>query len=137
MEQRASVSVGTSDRRGFVMSLVDDVTCWWIASRVEVFVVQVKVLYVRNLKSDVTEEQLRDKFEEHGKVERVKKVKDYGFVHFEDRDNALRAMELLNGTVGVCVFSLLFCSLAVLDPRVGHTMDVLPPFILSILCHSD
>jgi len=32
--------------------------------------------------------------------------------------------------------SVLFCSLAVLDPRVGHTMDVLSPFI-SILCHSD
>jgi len=31
---------------------------------------------------------------------------------------------------------LLFCSLAVLDPRVGHNMDVLSPFI-SVLCHSD
>jgi len=31
---------------------------------------------------------------------------------------------------------VLFCSLAVLDPRVGHTMDVLSPFI-SILCPSD
>jgi len=31
---------------------------------------------------------------------------------------------------------VLFCSLAVLDPRVGHTMDVHSPFI-SILCHSD
>jgi len=30
----------------------------------------------------------------------------------------------------------LFCSLAFLDPKVGHTMDVLSPFI-SILCHSD
>jgi len=30
----------------------------------------------------------------------------------------------------------LFCSLAVLDPWVGHTMNVLSPFI-SILCHSD
>ena len=30
----------------------------------------------------------------------------------------------------------LFYSSAVLDPRVGHTMDVLSPFI-SILCHSD
>ena len=29
-----------------------------------------------------------------------------------------------------------FCSLAVLDPRVGHTMDVQCPFI-SVLCHSD
>jgi len=32
--------------------------------------------------------------------------------------------------------SVLFCSLAVLEPRVGHTMDVLYPFI-SVLCHSD
>ena len=35
--------------------------------------------------------------------------------------------------VYVCV---LFYSLAVLDPRVGHTMDVLSPFI-PVLCHSD
>ena len=28
------------------------------------------------------------------------------------------------------------CSLAVIDPRVGHTIDVLSPFIL-VLCHSD
>jgi len=26
--------------------------------------------------------------------------------------------------------SVLFCSSAVLDPRVGHTVDLLPPFIL-------
>ena len=32
--------------------------------------------------------------------------------------------------------SVLICSLAVLDPRVGHTMDVLSPFI-PVLCHSD
>jgi len=31
---------------------------------------------------------------------------------------------------------VLFCSLAVLDPRVGHTMDLLSPFI-PVLCHSD
>ena len=30
----------------------------------------------------------------------------------------------------------LFCSLAVLDLRVGHTMDVLSPFIC-VFCHSD
>ena len=29
---------------------------------------------------------------------------------------------------------VVFCSLAVLDPRVGHTMDVLSPFF-SVLCH--
>ena len=33
------------------------------------------------------------------------------------------------------VSSALFCSLAVLNPRVGHTMDVLYPFI-PVLCHS-
>ena len=32
--------------------------------------------------------------------------------------------------------SPLFCSLAVLDPRVGHVIDVLSPYI-SVLCHSD
>ena len=58
-----------------------------------------KVLYVRNLKSDVTEEQLKEKFEPYGKIERVKKIKDYGFIHFEDRDDAVKAMEELNGTV--------------------------------------
>jgi heterogeneous nuclear ribonucleoprotein R len=58
---------------------------------------KVKVLYVRNLKADVTDDQLRSSFEQFGKVERVKKVKDYGFVHFEDRDNALAALAELNG----------------------------------------
>lgn len=60
---------------------------------------QVKVLYVRNLKSDVTEDQLRERFEQFGKVERVKKVKDYGFVHFDEREHALKALDELNGQV--------------------------------------
>jgi len=34
------------------------------------------------------------------------------------------------------LWSILLSSLAILDPRVGHTMDVLSPFI-SILCHSE
>ena len=65
-----------------------------------------KVLYVRNLTSDVTEDQLKEKFGTYGKVERVKKIKDYGFVHFEERDDAIKAMEALNGEVskrGRCV----------------------------------
>jgi len=42
------------------------------------------------------------------------------------------------GTVLVPWTGNLFCScsLAVVDPRVGHTMDVLSPFI-PVLCHSD
>jgi len=57
---------------------------------------QVKVLYVRNLTSAVTEEKIQEVFEEFGKVERVKKIKDYAFVHFEDRDKAVDAMKALN-----------------------------------------
>ena len=34
------------------------------------------------------------------------------------------------------VLAVLFYYLAVLDPRVGHTMDVLSPFI-PVFCHSD
>ena len=56
-----------------------------------------KVLYVKNLTSDVTEEILKEKFSEYGKVERVKKIKDYGFIHFEERDDALNALDNLNG----------------------------------------
>ncbi|KAL9893328.1 synaptotagmin binding cytoplasmic RNA interacting protein isoform 1-T6 [Glossina fuscipes fuscipes] len=58
---------------------------------------KVKVLYVRNLTQDVTEEKLKEQFEQYGKVERVKKIKDYAFVHFEDRDSAVVAMKALNG----------------------------------------
>jgi len=32
-----------------------------------------------------------------GAVERVKKIKDYAFVHFYDRDDALRALNIING----------------------------------------
>ncbi|XP_055955199.1 heterogeneous nuclear ribonucleoprotein R isoform X3 [Patella vulgata] len=59
---------------------------------------KVKVLYLRNLTSEVTEEALKEKFEAFGKVERVKKIKDYAFVHFEERDFAVKAMEELKGT---------------------------------------
>lgn len=58
---------------------------------------KVKVLYVRNLTQDISEEKLKESFEQFGKVERVKKIKDYAFVHFEDRDNAVLAMRGLDG----------------------------------------
>jgi len=38
--------------------------------------------------------------------------------------------------LATCWHSVLFCSFAVLDPRVGHTMHVLSPFI-PVHCHSD
>ncbi|XP_076259466.1 synaptotagmin binding cytoplasmic RNA interacting protein isoform X3 [Rhynchophorus ferrugineus] len=58
---------------------------------------KVKVLYVRNLTQEITEEKLKETFEAYGKVERVKKIKDYAFIHFEDRENAVKAMEELDG----------------------------------------
>lgn len=57
---------------------------------------QVKVLYVRNVSPNVTEEQLKEKFQEYGTVEKAKKVKDYAFVHFNEREDAIKAMEALN-----------------------------------------
>lgn len=50
-----------------------------------------KVLFVRNLATPVTEELLEKTFSQFGKLERVKKLKDYAFVHFEDRDAAVKA----------------------------------------------
>ncbi|GFW31209.1 heterogeneous nuclear ribonucleoprotein Q [Trichonephila clavipes] len=58
---------------------------------------KVKVLYARNLTADVSEEKLKEMFEAYGKVERVKKIKDYAFIHFDDRDHAVKAMTSLNG----------------------------------------
>ena len=57
---------------------------------------QVKVVYVRNVTPNVTEEQLKEKFEEFGTIERVKKLKDYAFIHFVERENAIRAIEATN-----------------------------------------
>lgn len=58
--------------------------------RLTVALLQVKVLYVRNLTQEITEEALKEEFERYGNVERVKKIKDYAFVHFEDRDCAVK-----------------------------------------------
>lgn len=52
----------------------------------------------------MTEELLEKTFAQFGKLERVKKLKDYAFVHFEERDAAVR--------VGVfCCFIFLFLTL--------------------------
>ncbi|CAF1409007.1 unnamed protein product [Adineta ricciae] len=58
----------------------------------------VRVLYVRNLMMSTTEEQIQEIFERFkpNSIERVKKLKDYAFVHFKERDDALHAMNLMN-----------------------------------------
>jgi len=57
---------------------------------------QVKVLYCRNLPCWVTEENLKEMFEKFGCLERVKKIKNYAFVHFDEREEAVKAMNSLN-----------------------------------------
>ncbi|XP_050989391.1 synaptotagmin binding, cytoplasmic RNA interacting protein, like isoform X1 [Labeo rohita] len=58
---------------------------------------KVKVLFVRNLASTVTEELLEKSFCQFGKLERVKKLKDYAFIHFEERDSAVKALAEMHG----------------------------------------
>jgi RNA recognition motif-containing protein len=50
-----------------------------------------------------TEEQIKEVFERFkpNSIERVKKLKDYAFVHFKQRDDALHAMNLMNGNSNI------------------------------------
>uniref|UniRef100_A0A2D4GQ35 RNA-binding protein 47 n=1 Tax=Micrurus corallinus TaxID=54390 RepID=A0A2D4GQ35_MICCO len=60
----------------------------------------VKILYVRNLMIETTEETIKKVFGQFnpGSIERVKKIRDYAFVHFTSREDAVHAMNNLNGT---------------------------------------
>nr|KAF6454351.1 APOBEC1 complementation factor [Rousettus aegyptiacus] len=61
----------------------------------------VKILYVRNLMLSTSEEMIEKEFNniKPGAVERVKKIRDYAFVHFNNREDAVEAMKALNGKV--------------------------------------
>ncbi|XP_043918759.1 RNA-binding protein 47 isoform X2 [Protopterus annectens] len=67
----------------------------------------VKILYVRNLMIETTEDMIKKIFSQFnpGCVERVKKIRDYAFVHFITREDAVHAMNKLNGTEleGSCI----------------------------------
>ncbi|XP_014891990.1 putative RNA-binding protein 46 [Poecilia latipinna] len=60
---------------------------------------RVRVLYVRNLMMDTTEETLHREFSSFkpGSVERVKKLTDYAFIHYRSRSDAIAALTLMNG----------------------------------------
>ncbi|NXL08850.1 RBM46 protein, partial [Mesembrinibis cayennensis] len=60
---------------------------------------RVKVLYVRNLMISTTEDTIKAEFNKlkPGVVERVKKLRDYAFVHFFHREDAVAAMSVMNG----------------------------------------
>ncbi|XP_072279338.1 APOBEC1 complementation factor isoform X1 [Pyxicephalus adspersus] len=61
----------------------------------------VKILYVRNLMLTTAEETIEKEFNniKPGSVERVKKIRDYAFVHFNNRNDAVDAMHALNGKI--------------------------------------
>uniref|UniRef100_A0A3P9JLV4 APOBEC1 complementation factor n=1 Tax=Oryzias latipes TaxID=8090 RepID=A0A3P9JLV4_ORYLA len=76
----------------------------WAEPEVEVdddTMATVKILYVRNLMLQTTEETIEREFNslKPGAVERVKKIRDYAFVHFCQREDAINAMNALNGKV--------------------------------------
>ncbi|XP_010626285.1 probable RNA-binding protein 46 [Fukomys damarensis] len=60
---------------------------------------RVKVLFVRNLMISTTEETIKAEFNKFkpGAVERVKKLRDYAFVHFFNREDAVAAMSVMSG----------------------------------------
>ena len=69
-----------------------------------------KVLFIRDLPSAITEYQLFEFFSDisGGRVERTKKVNDFAFVHFTDRQSAEEAKEaadLLLLDVSTCLGS--------------------------------
>ncbi|XP_041435364.1 RNA-binding protein 47 isoform X2 [Xenopus laevis] len=67
----------------------------------------VKILYVRNLMIETSEDSIKMIFGQFnpGCVERVKKIRDYAFVHFSSREDAVQSMRQLNGTEveGSCI----------------------------------
>ena len=81
--------------------------------------------------SDVTVTSLRHARDASSSDKRTK-TKDWS----SNERTSSSARVSIDSSVQSSTCSVLFCSLAVLDPRVGHTMEVLSPFI-PVLCHSD
>lgn len=62
-------------------------------------------MYIKNLDAEITEDHLREKFSEFGMIDSLVISKDdngvsrgFGFVNFDNPDDARRAMETLNGS---------------------------------------
>ena len=60
---------------------------------------------------NTTEERIKEAFERFkpNSIERVKKLKDYAFVHYKQRDDALHAMNLMNGNLTGSLAERLSC----------------------------
>jgi len=55
----------------------------------------VRNLYVKGWSQERTEAEIREIFERFGTIEKVKKINNYSFVHFETREDALRGTTCL------------------------------------------
>lgn len=53
-------------------------------------------LHIRNISSNCTNQELREKFEEFGPVVECDIVKDYAFVHMERKEDAMGAISALD-----------------------------------------
>ena len=63
-------------------------------------------LYVKNIDPEVTEEVLKQKFSEYGKITNIILMKDdndqpkgFGFINFETPDEAKQAVEAMDGAL--------------------------------------
>uniref|UniRef100_A0AAF5DCA7 RRM domain-containing protein n=1 Tax=Strongyloides stercoralis TaxID=6248 RepID=A0AAF5DCA7_STRER len=76
-----------------------DLICEWAEQQSEVseeVMRNVKMLYVRNLKEGASEQKVKELFSTFGNVLSVKRIRDFAFVDFEERDNCIKAMEEMN-----------------------------------------
>ncbi|KAL5267218.1 hypothetical protein ACHWQZ_G004308 [Mnemiopsis leidyi] len=95
-------------RRKLLRQIPQPFTLWghtiavdWAEPELEVdddIMQQVKVLYVRNLHIDTQESTIAEVFQKIAPVERVKKIRDYAFVHFTTKEDARKAKQAIDGS---------------------------------------
>lgn len=59
---------------------------------------QVTALFVRNLSAEITQPKIRDIFQKATNIPilKLKKINHFAFVHYETREDAERAMQILS-----------------------------------------
>ncbi len=66
----------------------------------------------------------RQCFEPFGKVDRIKKIKDYAFVHFEERDNAVEGGTTQLSIYQCCGAGSAFICLSILRSGLGMRIRI-------------
>ena len=64
---------------------------------------------MRNLLLSTTEDTIERIFSQYGEVERVKKLRDYCFVHFKTREEARMAINAMKGRMAYGQINYYFC----------------------------